>query len=121
TRPFAQLREYGAGEHDLTEGAHVGSQRVRLNLGVPTIVFGAGRREAVAESIKLLRINGVDVKATFQKRLDDGPVRHLDRDMDHARRAPAGSDQPIGHFGQAGATMAELPLAKALLPSIRYT
>src|SRR6516162_7901924 len=118
TRPLAQLHQYGLRELDLTEGAHIGSQRVPQHLGIPTIVFGTSRREAVAEPIKLLGINGIDVKATFQKRLDDGPVRHLDRDMDHARRAAAGSDQPIAHFGQASAAMAELTLAEALAVTV---
>ena len=100
------------------ERAAIGSERRGQRLGVPAIVLGARRREAVAKAVELPRIDGVDLEPAIEKRLDDGAMRNLDRNMDVFRLAAACGDEPIAHLRQPLAAMLEGPFAKALAAGI---
>ena len=117
-RPLAQLDDGGAGERDLMERAAIGSERRGQRLCVPAIVLGARRREAVAKAVELPRIDGVDLEPAIEKRLDDGAMRNLDRNMDIFRLAAACRDEPIAHLRQPLAAVFEGPFAKPLAAGV---
>ena len=87
-RPLAQFDDDGIGDRQLPEAVRIGAQGRGHHFGVAAVVLGAGQREAVAEAIHLLRIDGVHLEAALDQRLDHGAVRHLDRDLDLRRLRP---------------------------------
>src|SRR5436190_18714563 len=107
-RPFPELDDNGIGDGQQAEAARVGAQGRGQHLGIATVVLAARRREAVAEAVELLGVDGVDVEAALEQRLDDGPVRHLDGDVDLAGvDGPARRQQPVRHLGQSFAAVPE--------------
>ena len=100
------------------ERAAIGSKRRGQRLCVPAIVLGARRREAVAKAVELPRIDGVDLEPPIEKRLDDGAVRNLDRNIDVFGLAAACGDEPIAHLRQPLAAVFEGPFAEALAAGI---
>src|SRR5262249_25520152 len=73
-------------------------------------ILGASDREAVAEAVELLGVDGVNIETALEQGLDDRPVRRLDGNMDLARLASTRLQQPSNHVGEAGPTMRELAL-----------
>src|SRR5262249_6152009 len=96
------------------ERAAVGSERRGQRLCVSAIVFGSRRREAIAEAVELARVDGVDLEPAIEKRLNDGAVRNLDRNMNIFRLAAACADEPIAHLCEPFTAMCEGPFAKPL-------
>src|SRR6185369_15675311 len=86
------------------------TQRVTEDMGVTAVILGARDREAVAETIELLGIDGKDRKPVLEQHLHHRTVRHLDRDGDLPRCRRRLLQQPISQFRQSGSAMAELPL-----------
>ena len=116
--PLAQLDDGGAGERDLMERAAIGPERRGQRLCVAAVVLGARRREAVAKAVELPWIDGVDLEAAIEERLDDGAMRNLDRNMDILRLADACRDEPIAHLRQPLAAVCEGPFAKSLTAGV---
>ena len=105
TRPLAQFDDDGIGDREQSEAARIGAQGRGHHFAVAAVVLGAGQGEAVAEAIHLLGVDGVDLEAALNQRLDHGAVRHLDRNMD-LRRA---SDAPLVAISQAAISASPSP------------
>jgi hypothetical protein len=86
-RPFTQLDQARISKLHTAIQMPIGAQPVGRNVGVAPIVFGTRNTEAVAQTVELLGIDGVDDEAPIQQSINDGPVRHLDCDRDNARAA----------------------------------
>ena len=56
-RPGAQFDDLRRRRIEAPEGVAVGAQRIAERMGVAAAVLGAGRREAVAEPVELLRVD----------------------------------------------------------------
>ena len=65
-----------------------------------------------------LGLIGVDLEAAIEKRLDDGAMRNLDRNMDMFRLAAACGDEPIAHLREPLAAVFKGPFAEALAAGI---
>jgi len=95
----------------------IGAQAVGQHLGVAPVVFGTGDGEAVAEPIKLLGIDRMNLKATFQQRFNHGAVRRLDRHRDRLGLGSGADNQPVAQLADPrtvvrdGAFLATLSLA----------
>jgi hypothetical protein len=83
-------------------------------LGVTAVVLGSRRRETITEAIELLGIDGIDVDAMLEQRLDDEAMRHFDGDADRTRLGPADTCEPRGHFAQARASTGKIASTKAV-------
>jgi hypothetical protein len=60
-------------------------QRRSQNESVTTIILGAGWQKAIAKSIKLLGIDGIDGQATVHQCRDHRPMRHFKGNNDIGR------------------------------------
>ena len=96
----------------------VGSERGGQSFCIPAVVLGTRRREAVAKPVELPRIDGVDLEPAIEKRLDDGAMRNLDRNMDILSLAGACRNEPIAHLRQPLAAVFEGPFAKPLAAGV---
>ena len=102
------------------EATRIGAQGGGHHLGVAAVVLGASHREAVAEAIHLLRVDGVNLEAALDQRLDHGAVRDLDGDVDLAGLGSAARcQQPGGHLGQSFAAVLEDFLADLAAFAVR--
>jgi len=90
----------------------VASQAIAEHMGIAAVVLGAGRREAVAEAVELLRVERMDREAALHHGLHHGPVRDLDGDPDGVRLGVRRSDEPVRHLRQSGAAVAEGTLSQ---------
>jgi hypothetical protein len=99
--------------------AHLpGRRAIAQHIGIETVVLGSCDRKAVTEPVEPLGVDGIDVEAAFEQRLDDRPVRCLNLDMDLARLAPARFQRPGNHLSDASAVMRELALSDFPAPAI---
>jgi hypothetical protein len=110
-RPFAQFDHQWVIDRKPTEGHTVGAHCAAEHAGVAAVILGACHREAVTETVELLRIDGEDRKAVLEQHLHDRSVRGLDRNRDLSRRGFGLLQQPIAHRRQPGAVMREVALA----------
>ena len=110
-RPLPQFNDDGIGDGKRSEATQIGAQGRGHHLGVTAVVLGTGQREAVAEAIHLLRVDGVNLEAALDQRLDHGAVRDLDCDMDLGWYAAARRRQPDRHLGETLAAVPENFLA----------
>jgi len=79
-----------------------------MTFSVAAVVLGAGHGEAIAETIHLFGIDGVDGEAALNERLDHRPVRDFDGDKDLiGHRGAARRHEPGGQLGQPLAAMGE--------------
>ena len=107
-RPFAQLDDDRVGGRERAEATRIGAQGGGHDLGVAAVVLSAGHSETVAEAVHLLRVDGVDLEAALDQRLDHRAVWDFDRGQDLAGLGGATRrHQPGGHLGQPLATMFE--------------
>src|SRR6516162_6879232 len=113
-RPFSELDDNGLGDGELAICPHIGSQAVRQNISVATIVLGTRHREAVAKAIELFGIDRINVEIALEQCLDDWAVRRLDADMDVTRFASACLQQPGNHVGESVPAVSEPPLSDFL-------
>src|ERR1700693_6136516 len=81
-RPFAQLDDDRVGGRERAEATRIGAQGGGHDLGVAAVVLSAGHGETVAEAVHLLRVDGVDLEAALDQRLDYRAVRDFDRGQD---------------------------------------
>src|SRR3546814_19182438 len=70
-------------------------------------LLGAGRREAVAEAVELLGIDGVQAKAPRHQAFHHRSMRCLDRHRYFLRPRARDREDPLRHGGQAGAVVRE--------------
>ena len=110
TRPLAQLDHQRVIESKPPEGAPVGAQRTAKDMGIAAVVLGAGYREAIAEAVELLGIDGKDRESVIEKHLHHRAVRGLDRHCDLCRRGLGLLKQPIAHLRQPGSAVREVAL-----------
>jgi hypothetical protein len=82
-----------------------GAEEVRIRAqpggrdpGVAPVVLGAGDREAIAEAVKLLRIDRMDLEPSFHEGLDHRPTRGLDRNADLTRLGSGLLKKPIARL-----------------------
>ena len=80
------------------------------HMGVAAVILGPGDREAIAETVELLGIDGEDLEPVIEQHLHHGSVRGLDRHRDLARRACGLLKQPIAQLRQPGSAMREVAL-----------
>jgi len=90
-RPLPQFNDDGIGDGKRSEATQIGAQGRGHHLGVTAVVLGTGQREAVAEAIHLLRVDGVNLEAALDQ-LDHGAARDLDCDMIWAGTPPLVDD-----------------------------
>src|SRR5882757_9488031 len=88
----------------------VGAQSAAEYTCVAAVILGACDREAIAEAVELLGIDGKDLEGVIEKRLDDGAVRGLDRHCNLSRRGFGLLKQPIAQLRQPGPAMREVAL-----------
>src|SRR5215211_7930462 len=118
-RPFPQLDHQRIVDREAAEGVLIGAQRTGQHLGIAAVVPGAGNAEAITKAVELPGVDGKDLKAALQQRLDHGAVRRLDRHCD-LRRASCGLlHQPRAHLRQLGAAMRDVALGDALALGIK--
>lgn len=111
-RPFAQLDDDRVGSRERAEATRIGAQGGGHDLGVAAVVLSAGHGETVAEAVHLLRVDGVDLEAALDQRLDYRAVWDFDRGQDLTGLGGATRrHQPGGHLGQPLAAMLEASLA----------
>src|SRR3546814_8331030 len=72
-----------------------------------TTRFRSGRREAVAEAVELLGIDGVQAKAPRHQAFHHRSMRCLDRHRYFLRPRARDREDPLRHGGQAGAVVRE--------------
>ncbi len=116
TRALAQFDDARIERLQAPEAAQIGAHRIGEDERVAAVVLGAGGREAVAEAIELLRIDGVDTEATRHEGLDDRTVRRLDGDLDGAGLGLGGGEDPGRQGGEALATVARSCARPACAP-----
>ncbi len=109
-RELPQLQEEGMLGFKPPEGREVGGKGGRQDLSVAPIVFGAGDREAIAEAVELLGIEGKDVEAPGEEDIDNRPARHLQRDSHGLDGAGGQLRQPVGKALKRRSLMAHLAL-----------
>ena len=63
---FGALRPCPSLKHWAPQGLAVGPQSIGQDKRIPAIVLGAGEAEAIAEAVKLLGIDRVDLKPVLQ-------------------------------------------------------
>jgi hypothetical protein len=97
-RPLAQLDQQRLLKREKPKGPGISPQRVTEHMGVPTVVLGAGDREAIAEAVKLLRIDRMDLEPSFHEGLDHRPTRGLDRNADLTRLGSGLLKKPIARL-----------------------
>src|ERR1700730_14858810 len=78
--------------------------RSRSTLGPST------RREAIAEPVEVLGVDGEDQEVVIEQHLHDRSVPGLDRYCDLSRRGFGLLKQPIAHLRQPGSVMREVAL-----------
>ena len=118
SRPFPELDDFRRGRIQAPEGVTIGPQSVGQHLRVATVVPGAGRREAVAEAIRLPGIDRVHQEAAIHHGFHNRPMRALDRDSDPLRFRARHVENPVRHFRKTGTAMTESPLAQDLACAI---
>ena len=109
-RPLAQLDHQGIIDHQSADGLAVGTQRAAKHTGVAAVILGASDREAIAETVELLGIDGEDQEGVIEQHLHHGTVRGLDRHCDLSRRGFGLLKQPIAQLCQPGSAMREVAL-----------
>src|SRR5580693_1515773 len=118
-RPFAQLDDDRIGCGEEAEATRIGAQAGGHDLGVAAVILGAGHGETVAKPVHLLRVDGVDLEAALDQRLDYRPVRDFDGDMDLTGVSSAARrHQPGGHLGQSLSAVFEDFLADLALVAV---
>ena len=73
-RPLAQLDDLGCRRVQEPERLAVAAQGTGQGASVAAVVLGAGRREAVAEAVELLRIDGVNREAALHHGFHHGSM-----------------------------------------------
>ncbi len=87
-------------------GAHCAAEHT----GVAAVILGPGHREAIAETVELLGIDGEDPEGVIEQHLHDRSVRGLDCYCDLSRRGFGPLKQPISQLRQPGSVMCEVAL-----------
>ena len=87
----------------------IGAQGRGEDQGVPAVVLGAGRREAVAEAVELLGVDREDGDPAIHQRLNHRAVRRLDGDRDVLRMIGL-ADQPVHQRTDPERVVRERPL-----------
>jgi hypothetical protein len=77
-----------------TKQSPVSAYTVSHDIGVASIVLGAGDTEPIAQAIELLRINRMHDKAPVDQGVDNWSVRNFDANGDGAYR-PGYREQPV--------------------------
>src|SRR5438445_9251933 len=112
-RPFAQLDHQRVVDRQAAKGVRVGAQGATQHIGVAAVVLGAHDREPVTKAVELLRIDGKDLEAMFQQRLDHRSARRFDRHADLSRRGSALVKQPGAQLRQCGSFVLHITLSNA--------
>jgi hypothetical protein len=107
-RELAQLRDRRIFRAQASERAPIGPHRIGEHEGVAPIVFRAGDGVAVPEAIELFRVQGEDVEAPSEQRIDDRAPGHLKRHRDPWRLG-AEAREVCHQFGQSRARMGHAP------------
>ena len=81
-QPFPELDNERLGDAEFAEQLHVGPEAVRKHIGIKAVILGPCDREAVAETVELFRVDGIDVEAALEQCFDNRTMRCLDGDMD---------------------------------------
>ena len=121
TRPLPQFNDRRVGRFQPSQTVRVGTQRRGEYPRVPPVVLRARRREAVPETVELLRVDRVDGEAPLHQALDHRSVRRLDRHADFARLARPERQQPVRHLRQPCAAVLELPFPEHLPGGVEHT
>src|SRR5215217_4163650 len=109
----------GSSTERAAEGVLIGAQRTGQHLGIAAVVLGAGNAEAITKAVELPGVDGKDLKAAFQQRLDHGAARRLDRRCDLRRLRSGLLHQPRAQLRQLGAAMRDVALGDALALGIK--
>ena len=96
----------------------ISAQTVGAHTGIAPIVFGAGDTEPIAQAVELLGIDRVDGEAPIQQGIDDGAVRHLERDGNRTYVA-CERQNPVTLLYQTGAAMRKLAFSGDAALSIK--
>src|SRR5262249_43767355 len=118
TRPLAQFDDHRILGRQQPEAVPVGAQAVAENMSIAAVVLGPGHRETIAEAVKLLWIDRIDLKTAFEQRFDNRAMRHLDRDRDPCRGRSRYRQQPRAQLGKPSAAMGERSLTDNLAAGI---
>jgi hypothetical protein len=102
-RPFAQLDDNCVLGRQVPEAMSFGAQRVGEHMRIAPIILDTGDGKPIAETVELLGVDGVDLKAA--------PA------IPRGRLRLACHQQPITQFGQAGAAMGKFPSPIILPPA----
>ena len=119
TRPFAQFDDDRVSFCQKPVTARIGAQGRGHHFGIAAVVFSAGKSEAVAEAIDLLRVDRMHPEASLDQRFHHRPMRDLDSDLNLRRLARATlCHQPGRHRGESFATVLEYPLSDFLAAAV---
>jgi len=113
-RPFPELDNERLGNGQFAEQPHVGPEAVRQHIGIKAVILRPRDREAIAEAVELLGVNGIDVDAALEQCFDDRAMRCLDGGMHLTGLAAARLQKPGDHIAESNATMSKLTLPDLL-------
>lgn len=102
------------------EARHIGSKRVGEDKGIEPIVLGASNGVPIPETVKLLGIDRVNVKASLDECLHQGPSRNLDGDSDEVPVFPTGLFDERAHVMKTLGRVLETPPANLLAVGGKY-
>ena len=120
TRPLPQLDDRRVGRFQPSQTVRVGTQRRGEYPRVPPVVLRARRREAVPETVELLRVDRVDGEAPLHQALDHRSARRLDRHADFALVARRERQQPVRHLRQSCTAVLELPFPEHVPGGVKH-
>src|SRR3546814_11003912 len=96
-RPLPQLDHRRIERIERAQALRIGAQGAGQHLGVPTVILGAGRREAVAEAVELLGIDGVQAQAPRHQAFTHRSKRWPARPRYFLRPPPRSPEDPPPH------------------------
>ena len=120
TRPLAQLDDCRVGRLQPPQTVRVGTQRRGEHSRVPPVVLRARRREAVAETVELFRVDRVDGEAALHQAFDHRPAWRLDRHSDFACVSRRERQHPARHLRQPCTAVLELSFSEHLPGSVEH-
>ena len=120
-RELAQFDNHRIDRRQAAEAARIGPERVTEHLGIAAVVLGPGWREAVAEAVELLRVDGMDGKAALDQAFHHRPMGHLDCHMDRAGRPARHLEYPIGQLGEPCTAVSKAALPDFAASGIQQT
>jgi hypothetical protein len=117
---LADLDDQGVVGVDAPEAVPVVAQSVGQDVGIEPVILGPSHGVAVTEAVELLRIDGMDVKPSLEKRLHEGAPGTFDGHRDGLRRPSRFLDELVHEGRDVGGPVLNAHLAAAAAVGIEH-